>query len=149
YGWMMVRSPMRGRWRLRIALASTAFLAALWICSAWLAAGVNFGRPPVATLSIFDGQLGFGATSLQQSGSGPWAPGRLEWRDRPRLRLGPTWFYQPRSSGWSMGASLPLWMPLLVLGAPTLISWRRQRRLPRANLCPRCGYDRSWIESPK
>lgn len=49
------------------------------------------------------------------------------------------------SSHWSFSASLPLWMPLALLGAyPLFVLWRdgrtaRQRR--ERGLCEKCGYD--------
>ena len=43
--------------------------------------------------------------------------------------------------GADIGANFPLWIPYLAMFVPTLLLWRRDRRKPRAGLCPYCGYD--------
>ena len=35
---------------------------------------------------------------------------------------------------------IPLWMPLLVVGIPSVIGWLRSRRHPLGH-CPSCGYN--------
>ena len=41
--------------------------------------------------------------------------------------------------GWS-AAYVPLWLPFLVAGVPSLILWWRDLRVPPGH-CPNCGYD--------
>lgn len=41
----------------------------------------------------------------------------------------------------AMGLSIPLWMPLIVFGVPSVWMWRRDRRCSRDGCCKRCGYD--------
>ncbi len=36
--------------------------------------------------------------------------------------------------------TLPLWLPFLLTAIPTVILWRRDRRIPPGH-CQRCGYD--------
>ena len=38
-------------------------------------------------------------------------------------------------------ASLPLWIPLAAVAAPTWLLRRRLRRLAKGGACPACGYD--------
>ena len=39
-----------------------------------------------------------------------------------------------------MQLALPLWIPLLLIGAPTVILWRNDRRYPPGH-CRKCGYN--------
>jgi predicted RNA-binding Zn-ribbon protein involved in translation (DUF1610 family) len=63
---------------------------------------------------------------------------------------------QPEFTWWPRRAralqfddlSVPLWMPLVVVGAPTALLWRTNRRiarLARTGHCPSCGYDRRGL----
>ena len=54
------------------------------------------------------------------------------------LKYMPRYFARPRG----FGLEIPLWMPLLLLAAPTAWLWYRARPRP-AHLCPECHYDLS------
>ena len=62
------------------------------------------------------------------------------WDVRRNIQTGPLfwWFdYQP---GRASCFITPLWLPLAVIGVPTILAWRRDRRIPPGH-CQRCGYD--------
>ena len=51
------------------------------------------------------------------------------------------WFdYQPGTLTRGSCFSTPLWLPLAVIGVPTILAWRRDRPFPPGH-CQRCGYD--------
>lgn len=80
----------------------------------------------------------------------------IEWKIRSSGVWGDTWREHLRAVGltgittWSTPAynnvgveevSIPLWMPLLALGAPTLWLCRYRRRRKIVGRCDQCGYD--------
>lgn len=44
-------------------------------------------------------------------------------------------------------ASMPLWIPLFLIGAPTAVLWRLDRRRVRPGRCGKCDYDLTGNES--
>jgi hypothetical protein len=40
---------------------------------------------------------------------------------------------------------VPLWLPAVVVAAPTVVAWRRLRRAAVSGVCSACGYDRRGL----
>ena len=72
--------------------------------------------------------------------------GRLLYRDGQRFRASrlPGWpvLWWPPIDVFGSGGKVRvmLWVPLLVIAAPTALLWYRDRRIP-AGHCQNCGYD--------
>jgi hypothetical protein len=52
--------------------------------------------------------------------------------------------FRPPSVYWSAGRirlECPLWIPLVLAAAPTVILWRRDRHRPPPGHCQKCGYN--------
>jgi len=63
----------------------------------------------------------------------------IEWN----ISSGPLflWFeYQPGTPTTASCFIIPLWLPLAMIGFPTILAWRRERPLPPDH-CQKCGYD--------
>ncbi len=107
-------------------------LATTLILSRWWTAGWLGGTYIVVTKG--------GAvvvTVLDQTGR------ELGWKVRrnvPTSRMD-WWFRRTPAnlSGMSVFAT-PLWAPLVGIGLPTFLAWRRDRRIPPGH-CASCGYD--------
>lgn len=46
-----------------------------------------------------------------------------------------------RAYGGGWNATIPIWIPLLMIGTPTLLAWYRDRPAPPPGVCFQCGYD--------
>jgi hypothetical protein len=60
-----------------------------------------------------------------------------------RHSIGFGWWFEaqhaPLARAWTI--SIPLWVPLVLLGSPTALSWKRaRRRVYGPGRCARCGY---------
>lgn len=55
--------------------------------------------------------------------------------------LWPEFTWGGESLGGDTHLSVPLWMPLALIGLPTARLWWRDRRRGRAGCCAACGYD--------
>ena len=65
------------------------------------------------------------------------------WRVGRNIRSGLLfwWFdYQPGTPTLASCFITPLWLPLAVIGVPTILAWRRDRSFPPGH-CQNCGYD--------
>jgi hypothetical protein len=125
-------------------LAASALLAAAWVGSCWY--GVLWFVPAGGYLCLECGVI---------ERHGPLWP--LEWSG------GHAWSHQPTNSDmrWSFVwgtldhvryASVPLWIPLLIVVGATAAAWwadARGRRRQRVGSCPACGYDRRGLEVGK
>ena len=122
-------------------LAVSVLLAVAWVGSCWY--GVLWFVPAGGNVCVESGVV---------ETYGPlWPPG---WSG------GHVHTHQPANSGmrWSVWwgrvdhvrhASVPRWIPLLVVAGATAAAWwvdARARRLSRAGACPACGYDRRGLE---
>ena len=65
----------------------------------------------------------------------------LVYRAPPELRLTGRAALAPRRFNWtSIDVSVPYWNILAVIGLPTVVLWRLDRRRAKPGHCP-CGYD--------
>jgi len=146
-----MKRRFRFRWLLKWTgtTACVVILVAAAACLRWR--GVLF----IAGDRFFAGIYG-GAIYWQWAG--PWQPSRVlallqdislgfdvhegspDWRGDG---LSPR--YVPASSNFGTfrysWASFPLWIPFVLLGIPTALLWRLDRRRPRPGYCARCNYD--------
>ena len=67
----------------------------------------------------------------------------FRWEVERNISSGPLfwWFdYQPGILTQGSCFITPIWVPLAVIGVPTILAWRRDRPFPPGH-CQRCGYD--------
>lgn len=67
----------------------------------------------------------------------------FRWYVRRNIQTGPLfwWFdYQPGTQRRGSCFITPLWLPLAMIGVPTILAWRRDRPFPPGH-CQKCGYD--------
>jgi hypothetical protein len=141
---------MRRRWRTRRVLkwAGTAVCAVIFlsavVCLRWYTIGIGFAGH--FSVSIHGGAICFNWKDPQRSREPPrshihhgffvhaasdWASIRTAWYSGVLPRVGTT--------GLWYSAAVPLWIWLLVIGAPTVYLWRSNLESP--GHCQRCGYD--------
>jgi predicted RNA-binding Zn-ribbon protein involved in translation (DUF1610 family) len=122
-------------------LAVSVLLAVAWVGSCWYVVGWEArGR---YYIGVNCGQF------VVEGSMWPLAADELTWftdaRSVPKIQW---WLYWDTAVGQPF-FSVPLWIPLLIVGGATATAWRadaRARRLARANACPACGYDRRGLE---
>ena len=125
-----MRRPSRfrrfGKW---IGIAVCVLILSLWAWS--IRRGVQYSGPRVFV------DIGAGSMALalrdHPTASGEW----YSYRVRGYLGLS-----APRLIRGRVGAGVlvPMWIPLLLVGLPTLLLWWRDRRVPPGH-CQACGYD--------
>ena len=54
--------------------------------------------------------------------------------------------FSPRTIARTTIYQIPFWMPLALIGIPTILAWRRDRRIPPGH-CRKCRYDLTGNES--
>ena len=121
------------------------------VASAWYEAGWWFNKPRQRVyIGIGQGRLGFVAYDFDP----PYQRLPRSWSfqtrpvDHPSIDPSPGWFtrytFGPGSpsgpSGTISRAFLPLWLPLLLIAAPTAWLWYPDRRA-KPWQCPKCRYD--------
>jgi hypothetical protein len=80
-----------------------------------------------------------------------WSPLSRGFYFRPNQGTDAVWWLRFQTVGtpvFNRMVTVPLWMPLLLAGAPTALLWRphlRIRRRMRLGHCPGCGYDRRGL----
>ena len=114
----------------------TVLLLVVWVGSAWWWAG--FDRAPTSFLGASAGRVGIGWRE-------PWSitSVRGDWA-LVRNQMPFQWWFNGRR-GSSGGAtfnfiSIPIWVLVVLVAAPTLWLWRCDRR-KQPGLCITCGYD--------
>jgi len=85
---------------------------------------MSMGRGGVYLLRWGDSTHEFNRRLWHEGGHVRWLPDRA---DESAARWADWWF-------------MPLWMPLIVVAAPTVFFWIRSRQLVPGQ-CHRCGYD--------
>ena len=124
-------------------LATSALLAVAYVLSIWWSFAWSVAHDPgpphrwTYTVNVTCGRIDFNHVVgnidpdllpfhvSRYSGSFSW------WFNRLGARM--------KGSRFSC-LSIPLWAPLLLVGIPTAIAWRRDRRPPPGH-CQICGYD--------
>jgi hypothetical protein len=137
----------RAKWA---ALLTCTALALTFIASRWIFIEANVIRPRAHGIIILDqGRL---AASILTASSPTTSrrdirfnagmnnrPGLYLWFDWERADLGGT------AGLKRLGVSVPLWLPLLLLLAPTCWLWRADRQ-PKPWQCRTCRYDLRGLE---
>jgi hypothetical protein len=143
---------MSRRWRpiaIWTGAALSTLIAAAWVASRWhyilwTWTDANGG---LFSSSIQSGQIGCTriAGPMQLEGYvEPW-PGGLHHSVPSSAGPGPHWSHIPRCNfGRDWRLILPLWLPFLLIAAPTAWLWHRTRRVPPGH-CPKCRYDLTGI----
>ena len=147
--------PRPYRWR-RIAIwtgaALSTLIAAAWMASGWQSFdwGVKAGTQ-VRVLWLSGGCCGMTCDDARWFGgdsAAPW-PGSFHrvWfgdyaKPGPHWKAGFSWKGRSKGSGGRL--SIPLWLPFLLIAAPTAWTWHVSRRVPPGH-CPKCRYDLTGI----
>jgi hypothetical protein len=70
---------------------------------------------------------------------------RLGWYGGGDVQVdGWDWWFTCGTDSRGFNFDAPLWLPVVLVLAPTLLAWRldaKARRVARAGLCRKCGYD--------
>jgi hypothetical protein len=115
-------------------------LAVIWIGSRWWPAAWVSRRG--TSIVVFNGQLFASAKPSEGAGGTTFL-----WL--PRDTSGPfRWWFGRSGSRASAVVWIPLWLPVVILFAPTVALWRLDvaaRRRARLGLCRECNYDRRGI----
>lgn len=135
----MSRSRTRrvAKWTGVVVCVATAWLI---LASHYVAVTVGYG--PNAVLLE-----GGGTRMMRLPFVGDASPG-WHWKIEPYEGPGRWWFlFTPRGLPGT-AVVIPLWAPLLAIGIPTALLWRRDRRHPPGH-CQRCGYDFTGLPEPR
>jgi hypothetical protein len=140
------RARKTGKWAglVLCVLLGVAFVLSRWVTveaitispsGAASAASVGGGRLILLDSRYPDSGLTQRQTSIKSG-----------YMHRPHLNLWIDWGYKDRGSGRTdRHLFLPLWMPLLLLAAPTVWLWRVDRRA-KPWQCAKCRYDLRGLE---
>ncbi len=144
--------PRRLRWRALLkwsgTLACLLILLAAAACLRWRYVAINVGRNSLVSIqegSVWvgwggSGWLGHSMPRAVQVGP-PYANlGAAADNWSKRGILWPQW-RDLRPWGIGVDIRVPLWIPVVLLGAPTAWLWWRDRRRVPAGCCAACGYD--------
>ena len=125
-------------WVKWVGVAACVFLLCGWIGSFWSAFGYA-GRNVTVDLSVGCFEVGVYPFVLSKQG---WFASRMNYEV----------YWLPKVIHGSFGTLrstllfLPLWIPLLLVGAATIVAFRHDRRLAPGH-CQTCGYDLSHVKS--
>ena len=126
------------RWLLWVGLTAFLVLTLLWVIGMYSSvyySGVGWG---CAVIEAGQVRIYMGSTS-----GGGW----LVYANDPAPAIRWYWPKCYYSSPTSMGIELPLWIPMLVVGVPTVLSWHRSRPVP--GHCQKCGYNLAGLPEPR
>lgn len=140
---------MTTRRRFRSAIKWTGTIAAVlllvvWIGSGWY--GVFYWKDQAGGISsclcCVGGEVCVSWDMWWRDGTGEF------WVGSTRANNFRWWFsfdfgHDPATSLWK-SIAIPLWFPMLLVGVPTALMCRtdrKRRRMERIGLCPTCGYD--------
>lgn len=95
---------------------------------------VNLGWRPAGWSIATEKYPSLPGWSSGSYGNGPPSVSQMTW-----------WVHHNRNKSWE-GITVPVWIPLLAVGLPTVWLWWADRRRPHLGKC-RCGYDMTGNES--
>ena len=137
-------TQLRRRWRVVKWAGSICclLLATLWCVSVfsynWYATQFKW-RSTDPLPNVLWLRLGRGSFRFMYS-PGTYLSGGSQYRlGRALLWSTPKWL--PSAGPGGCEYSVPLWMPLLLVAAPTILLWRHDRRRIPLHCCQGCGYD--------
>ncbi len=144
---MKAQSRLRDKWKWA-GVVGCALILALWISSLMCPFGIGFGHH---SIDLCGGGVDWIYCEVKPAEF--WRDPGLAFHLEPRGPRTPSkccGMYLPRrgvcGSGdlgiaeWDFYWTVPVWIPLLLGGLPTLWLWWRERLGP-GGLCQRCGYD--------
>jgi len=116
----------------------TVLLLVVWVGSAWW--GCTLFVPTSLMASVIGGRL---YIEHREPASFLWS--KVQWDGPYRTSFQFGWWFARQTLSNPGGSvttttSIPLWSPVVVLGAPTVMLWYRDRRR-QPGLCIACGYD--------
>ena len=143
----------RAKWA---GLVGSVLIVCVYVASAWIEAdsGWRISKPnQFVFVGISEGRLGFVVWNFNL------APVPIPRREAsfhvratvyPAINLRPVWhdrrtFNVPGSPSTATRVFLPLWLPLLLIAAPTAYLWRADRRA-KPWQCAKCRYDLRGLE---
>ena len=118
----------------------------VFVASAWYGGGRWFREPNrVGFIGIGRGRLMFFVYHFRPpyGRAVPFEPFRFFAYEEPSINLRFRWVMSHSTVGFESSAVTlftPLWLPLLLLAAPTAYLWRTDRRA-KPWQCPKCRYD--------
>jgi hypothetical protein len=127
-----------GKWA---GAAVTVLLLIVWAGSAWWMV-----RGPLTQRTHL--QIVAGRVDVIRFGPKSEMPAMMPWQRLERHRMPFRWWFGTKTYVSAPiqydVAGIPLWSLLLLTGVPTAWMFRtdwKRRRIERAGLCPKCGYD--------
>ena len=135
----------------RVGLVLCVLVLGVYVASAWIVtdSGWRISKPnQLVFVGIFEGRLGFGVWNFKL-GPVPIPRRKASFHIRPTvypaIDLRPVWLDQrtfnvPGSPSTATRVFLALWIPLLLIAAPTAWLWRTDQRA-KPWQCPKCRYD--------
>jgi hypothetical protein len=118
-----------------------------WRVAKWLGVVLTFSAVVVSLISMRYAFYWFGQASAVRVSRGAMEAilddlGFRGWHAR-RIPILPVMIGMPKA-GWNNGrlfkVCIPLWIPFLSTAIPTIVLFRRDRRIP-PHCCQACGYD--------
>lgn len=133
---------------LRVAVVSLCLtVVIIWILSHFITISCRSNFSDHVTLSAGSVRWTWLDAEYRQSYSGAKRiPLSRSWTWHTYPPFEPEWLpYYKRSRSFGTGGSVPLWIPMLMLGVPAGASWWRRRRRVRSDTCTACQYSLSGL----
>ena len=134
------RLVTRGRVKW-VGTIAAAMLATVYVASLWHTILYWHSTPHgMIIAALGSGRVGYLCPDYETS-SAPWSDFDLVSRSSPRAFA---WFdwgeSRPRFFSYDASLAVPLWLPLLLIAAPTAYIWYTDSRA-KPWQCPKCRYD--------
>jgi hypothetical protein len=126
-------------------LVTVAVIVAVYVASAWWSAWLT-DAASMRSAGITAGAIFVQSNTGAATGGYVPPPGLHARREPPRSGIVADFIWLPMPAGGASfaGAVVPLWIPLIIVAAPTCLIWRADRRAARLAMvgrCSKCGYD--------